>query len=181
MLDISLTPINEADIYRQLSVLMPQAIKRAEVSGINRAANSSRVLISKTVRRDLALKAKTVKDAMTIKRARYAQSTPEATITVDRKPQPLKNYGARQIRSGLSAKIRKRGRQKIKSGFIIGAYGGNAYKRETSARGPLKALMGPSVGGAVSARSDEVEQGIVELVDKNIRDRIAWEITKLLR
>lgn len=182
MFGIKLTPITEADIQRQLRVLAPQAIKRAEVAGLNRSLRSASSLISRTVRRDIALKARTIKDSLHTTRARRSQSVPTAEIKVDRKAVPLKEYGAKQIRAGLSYRTSKRGgRKRIKSGFVVGSYGLNAFLRVGSARGPLKMLFGPSVGGAVRARDEEILGGIEELIDKNIKERVRWEIQKLIR
>lgn len=182
MFNVGLTPtgaFTDRDLKRELSLMLPSAVKRAERGAITRTIRAGRVRISKIVREDIALKSKTVKDALTIKQPKRSETDPVGEITVEPKPIALKEFSARTTRKGVTAKIKKsKGRQVIKGAFIVGSMGGHVFQRVGKSRGPIEKMWGPSVRGNVEAKRDEIDKFLKETFEKNLKDRIKWEIEK---
>jgi len=162
----------------ELRTLSPRKIIGAEVKAINKTARGLRTQISKRVRKDVAIKASTVKDSLSIQKARR-RPQPVAVLDVDPKPIPLKHYGARQVRKGVSVRVKKAGGRKlVKSAFIVKKYGSHVYQRKGKARLPLKRLLGPSVRNIVEPMRSDLEHYIKKTLDKQIKQAIEWEILK---
>ena len=166
-------------------------IAKAASSAINRTATSTRAEIVRIGRADYTMPARTLRDAIAIKRS--TQSTLQAELTIQRKPIPLIEF---RSRGGISTKIltapkaapRKR-RTRIKpmevlvrksSGFkTIGrAFKGlgrrlNIFMRIGKARLPIKALPGMSPGGLVKANQ--------ERITKYANSKLLQEIKSALR
>jgi hypothetical protein len=57
---------------------------------------------------------------------------------------PLSVFGAKQFSYGVRAKVWGRA-QTYRSAFVVGRFGGNAFKRTSKARFPMEQLWGPAV------------------------------------
>lgn len=160
MFDIGLTPVGdltEEELRRELQVLLPKAVVRANRNAINRTITSTRTFISKAVREDLALKSRTVKDSLSIKKAGYSDN-PVGKIDVEPKPLSLKRFGARTTRKGVTVRVRKsEGRKVEKGGFIVDTLGGHVFKRTSKKRLPIRKWMGPSVRIEVDEKREEIQ------------------------
>lgn len=61
-------------------------------------------------------------------------------------PIPIKHFGARQNKSGVTYKAGVKQRGFVKSGFLVNRFGKNAYSRTGPDRLPIKKIYGPSPG-----------------------------------
>lgn len=173
--------MSEEQIRKELEVLFPSAVVRAQRRAINRTITSTRTFISKMVREDLALKAKTVKDSLTIKRASRG-TNPVGKIDVQAKPISLKRYGARTTRKGVTVKVTKSGGRKVvKGGFIPGRLGGHVFKRKSKSRLPIGKRFGPSVNKEVEQNEEKVINHIDKTFPDRLRNQINWEIERSRR
>lgn len=183
MFSIGLTSVGDftdKDLKRELDLMLPAAVKRAEYSAVNLTIRNTNTRIAREVRKDIGLKSKTIKDSLGVKKATRAKR--EGQIIVSPKPVSMKEFGARQIKSGVSATIlRKKGRTRIPGAFIVKSLGGHVFRRVGDARGPIEKIWGPSVRLNVQKRKPELDKFIAEAMDKNMKERLRWEIEKARR
>jgi len=167
--------LTEAQLAREVGLLAPRAVERAERSAISRTLSNVRTEISKTVRRDLALKARTVTSVLKLDRRR-------GEITVKARAVPLKEYGASRARRWVSVRVKKsRGRRRVAGGFMPMSLGGHVFKRVGRARLPIKKLFGPSVVGELSKHTRHIEQFGRQRFEHHMASRLRWEVQKFFR
>lgn len=173
---------SERELQRELTLLAPAAVQRAQRSAVSRTLTQSRTQISRQVREHLALKAKRVNEALDIRRpARHADPV-AGRIKISPKPIPLKEYGARQVRKGVSYRMFRQGdRSRNRNAFIVGSLGGHAFVRAGKARLPIKKLYGPSVLWSVERQLPAIEKRVEGILEKNLSDRLEWEVKKYYR
>lgn len=165
----------------KIAMLRPRQVIAAEVRAINKTARGLRTQISKGVRKRVALKSSTIKESLSLDKARR-RANPSARLSIKPKPISLKHYGARQIRKGVSVRVLKTsGRKLIKHAFVVSKLGGHPFKRLGDARLPIKKLFGPSVRTQVEHLRPESEAYILSTMGKRIREEIDWEIEKARR
>lgn len=141
------------------AALGDQIINRAISSTINKVATQTRTAISKEVRTVYNVKAKAVKDATTLRRARVGDN--EAFVFGTGKRIPLRDFGARQTRIGVTVKVKKAGgRKRLPSAFVVQSIGGNVFLRETRRRLPIRKLVGPAIPQMIT--SPDVIQRILD-------------------
>ena len=149
----------------------------------NATASKGKSIIAKQISKELATPQKNIR--ATISQSRKAKDTDiSATLEVrkDRRIS-LKEFGARQTKTGVSYKISKsRGRKSIpgafqgpKPGLINVKTKGNVFKRAGKARLPIVKLYGPStwgvfvVGKKQGPSVDEIEAELKKQIDRRIR------------
>lgn len=145
---------------KKLTHLQRQVIPQAASSALNRTAKAAQVRAGQLIRQDLALSARFVKSRLTIKQANRRTLT--AHIRAANEPHggiPLRDYKPKTKvlkRTSLfgaplesvSVKIKRGRRRRVVKGAFITRYrkwGGQVLRRKGKARGPVKALHGPSV------------------------------------
>lgn len=119
---------------------MEKAARRA----LNHTGTKARTQVKRTLAAQMGVGPSALAQygALAYRRSNYARLAHEIYATG--KHMPLKAFGARQTRKGVSATPWGKRRLFPKT-FIIAAYGGNVYKRTGSGRGPLKRLWGPNI------------------------------------
>lgn len=155
---------------------------------INSTAKKVSSEVSKEIRKELTLKATSVKRHIAIKRkATNAHLSAMVQLSESRRP-TLKSYGARQTRAGASYKISKKsGRRVVKGGFMGPRPGvlapklqGHAFKRQGTGRYPLQILRGASPWAAFAKNRMIVpvnNVGTKEL-EKQVQRRIRFNVLK---
>lgn len=151
---------------------------------VNATARKSKSLINKEIRTELAVTAKVVKSTISIKTE--AKGT-DLTATVEVKKTariPLRDFGARQNKTGVSAKISKsKGRkdypgafQGPKPGAMKISWRGRVFVRTGATRLPIVQLFGPSPWG-VMTKGDKLgpsEEQIQAELSKQIERRVRF-------
>lgn len=153
--------------------LSKQTLAKISARALNRANRAAGVAFSKEIRKDLAVKSSTVKEALQLKKATPANLS--APIIASNKPLPMSEYRMNQTRRGVSIRVKKSGKRvKLKHAFIVEGYGNEAFERRGKARHPLRMLYGPSIGSQTKEAWPAVEARAVEILDK----RMEHEITR---
>lgn len=148
--------------------------KRATMIAMQRAAKSGRVPLVRDVRLALGVKAKTVRDRITIRSPKIgANGVPFVAFEVDARPLDLMEFGARQFSYGVRAKIG--GRTKKFRGAFTAEFKGRerAARRKGKARTPTRPLYGPSIANGVE---DSFPKALARF-----RERFPEELFRALR
>lgn len=170
--------LTEEEISKELLILLPSAVVRANRNAINRTATGVRTFSSKAAREELNLKSKTVKESLGIKKAGRG-ANPVGKFDVLPKSLSLKRYKARTTRKGVTVKVKKsNGRKVVKGGFIQESLGGHVFKRVGEDRYPIKKLWGPSVRVELEDERDEIKEYIDGTYKKRFREQARYEIYK---
>lgn len=148
--------------------------RNAAVRAINKTIGNVRTEAVKLVRLNRALSASTVRNAFVVTRATRNSLT--AAIVGSNKPIPLRDYGARQTRKGVSVKVG--GTRKLVTfagnrSFIVDKISGHVFARKGKRRLPIKKLYGPSIASAANAA---VIQALERMGKETFRRRYAEEV-----
>lgn len=168
----------QGDIERATRKL--KGIRGGAKKAINRAttrtASTGKTHISKEIRSEIAVKAADVNKVLTNRRKGGGREIKlEKSIRL-----PLKAFGARQVKAGVSYKIAKGGkRNTIKGAFIANRLGGHAFKRVGKQRTPITKLKGVSPWGAF-VKNKKVKPTRKKLRE-TFRKRLIHEVNHLLR
>jgi hypothetical protein len=177
--------IDPKQLEEARAALSPSEFKRAAKSAINETIRSGITQISKQVRAELNLSASAVKDRM---RPRLAKDTLEGEITVSRKAVPLIEYKPRQVKKGVTVRVRKNGpRELLKSTFIARMKSGHegVYERRRKAGGkrfrrlPIDQRFGPTVIGVLAGKPGMLDEATDEL-SRKLSDRFASKVSFIL-
>lgn len=163
---------------------LPQEVAVA----INATAKKVRSEVNKGIREELAVKKKDIDKTLqiTLKATRHTHGA-EVTLAKSRRI-PLRDFGARQTRAGVSAKISKtRGRKTIlgafqgpKPGLVKASWRGHVFSRLGPGRLPIVKLFGPSPWGVYIKRGQErATKKLVEAeLRKQLQKRIRFNVLK---
>ena len=157
---------------------MPRVISQA----INATAREGRTDISRKIRAVINAKVKDVNRRIVIKKATQKRWLAIIQIALDRLP--LRTFGARQTKKGISYKIdRAGGREKIDSAFIATMPGGHigVYKRRGKERLHIGERFGPSIGQVFDNEeglSETFKRAAGAKLTKNIYSKIDWVLSK---
>lgn len=143
-----------------------------------KVANKTKALIAKSVTRELAVAQKVVRSQM----AQVRKEPTGAMVTLKKTRRiPLKKFGARQTKKGVSYRISKtEGRKKIASAFIVTKLGGHVFKRVGKQRLPIQKLFGPSPWGvfAINERQRHVTPQVEAEMRKQLTERLRFKTLK---
>lgn len=155
---------------------------------VNATARKTKSLMAKEVTKELAVAQKIVKKQITqIRKAKAAQ--PIAAVQLRKSDRiPLRDFGARQNKTGVSYRISKRtGRRTIpgafqgpKPGLMKTSWRGHVFKRVGPARLPIIKLFGPSPLGVYAKQKAQkpVLLGTQEELGKQVERRIRFLLLK---
>lgn len=140
------------DLINSLSAVADNLPKQLGIIA-SKTANRTKSIIAKEVSQRVAIKQKDVKKNITTKRRKTSAEV--NLLETDRLP--LREFGARQIKSGVTYKIDKRGgRKKIhgafqgpRPGVMKRSWKGRVFKRVGKSRLPIQQLFGPSPWGVI--------------------------------
>jgi hypothetical protein len=151
---------------------------------VNATAKKAKSIINKQIRSELAVTAKVVDKTISVK-AEATEVQLSAKVTVRKTSRiPLRDFGARQTRAGVSAKVSKTGGRKTISGAFQGpkpgvmksSWRGRVFKRLGKTRLPIVQLFGPSPWGVMTVGKQlgpSKEQTQAEL-EKQVQRRIRF-------
>lgn len=123
-------------------------VRRAAARAINRSAESVKTDVVRRMRTHRGLNASTIREALAIRRANATSLLAE--VIASGKPIPLRDYGARQTRKGVTVRVNPtRGRKLVvkhgNKAFEIQKFGKHVFVRQGKQRTPIKKLFGPSI------------------------------------
>lgn len=166
---------------RYLRGLKADKVAPAAARAINKTLANVRTEATKEIRKERALKAGTIRDALAIERATKLKLS--GSLTASGRPIPLRDYAARQGKRGVTVQVTPRGRTLVvhsgNKGFIIDRIGGHVFARVGKTRLPLKKLYGPSIPTAFLKQS--VITAIQRVAGENWPKRFAEELRYELR
>ena len=112
------------------------------VRAINKTATTVKRVALRGMAKDLRLTQKSVAKSVKLDKARWRLK--RAIITVTGRRIPIIDFGARQVRRGVTYKGRGGGRKLIPGAYIATMQSKGVFKRIGRARGPNRELLGPS-------------------------------------
>ncbi len=182
-ISISVNPAHVKRIEQNLANVVSNVKKEKNIAAW-KAARKGESAIAKEVTSELATKQKTVKQHIRKKRLSFG-----ASVALKKSARiPLKDFGARQKKVGVSYRISKsEGRKTIpgafqgpRPGVMKASWKGNVFKRVGKARLPIVKLYGPSPWGVlrVSNRTSNVREIIQAEFIKQLADRLRYQRLK---
>ena len=178
----------EESIARQARYLSSQELARAGAAALNRAGRAARVAGSKAVRKQIRLRASDVKDRIETERA--TPGNLRFIVRFDYNPLPLHLFGnPTQTSRGFAVTIKRGGsRTRIPQGFIVDRYGGAAFMRSRAdsgdrlvPRGPLRGLLGPSIGSQLEEARPAMEARATEVLGRRLAHEIGRRVERANR
>lgn len=153
------------------------AIQKEMVIAVNRTAKFEKKQIAKRVSKEVAIKQKDAKKVIDVRKAQRGRPTAEVNLHKTNRL-PLKRFGARQTKSGVSYRISKKGgRQKISNAFgpNIGRLGNHVFVRVSKKRKPIRKLYGVSVAGVYG------KHNMIVASKKGLSERLEYELNRRVR
>lgn len=131
-------------VARQLRWMREDLANRALASAMNKTIAIARTDMSREIRNEFALKAGYVSERLRVRKA-WRSGALELTASLAggdgrKRSANVIAFGARQIRKGVSVRIRK-GRRKVIAGAFIANKGRTVFIREGRTRLPIKAVQ----------------------------------------
>ncbi len=127
---------------------------------VNKTTKKVRTVISREIRTELAAPARAVNKVLRIGRRATKTSLGSSVTLLQTSRIPLRDFGAKQNRVGVSYRISKRGGRKTlpgafqgpKPGVIKASWKGHVFIRVGNSRLPIRHLKGPSPWGVFVKR-----------------------------
>ena len=170
--------ISTAQVKRLQNVVQktPSRVRNELNKAINATTKKTQTYIAKEIISTEGLNVTGAAVKRTQDKKRSTVRSLGAVIIIRKKDRiPLKDFKARQTKTGVAYKIRKKGATKvIQGGFKVKAYGNNVYKRPTSRRPTGSRKKGPSVWGFFLGQKmkPRVKQFIQKQLNKEINERL---------
>lgn len=124
---------NFPDVRRQLEALRAEVADRATARALNRTIEQARTAMSREIRQEFAVDAKTVREKLRIKRATFKAGVLglQAALEADgrKRSANLIRFGARMGATGLTVKIKRTGGRKRVANAFIGNKGRTVFER----------------------------------------------------
>lgn len=148
--------VDSAATRRDLERLTGRSLERAIAFALNRTIKSVAAESSRLIRTEITMKAPAVKKRLRVGKARTSDLT--ARLTVGAKPSPLTDFaGTRQVRLGVSVKIKQRGGRKVIRGAFLTRFKSGRFTAATReirdgrrvGRLPIRQLLSTSPAAAV--------------------------------
>lgn len=161
----------------------PRRIPRVVAAAVNETAKKEKVQVAKDIREKVNMKAADVKKFIVIRRA-TPKTQGGALVIEEGKRIPLKGFGARQSKKGVTYKIEKKEKRKlVPSAFgpKIPRLGKHVFKREWDDRLPIIKLHGPSAWAVFKRAKLEKKTRKETRIElrKQLNRRIRFELMKL--
>lgn len=182
--------IDATEVERLLAELPAKHVKPALARALTKTAQNVRVAASKAIREKRQLSAKAVNGALMVRSANrnklYAQ------VVATGRPIPLKEYGARQGKKGVTAAVNKGARKLVAvngiKAFISEKLNGHVFARTERFRtgGPkdsrkIKKLFGPSIPQTlINAEVRKAwEATAKDSIIKRTQEEVRFELSKI--
>jgi hypothetical protein len=153
-------------------------VRRQLAIAVNATSKKTQGGIAKEVAKELATAQMNIKKTITIKKkADGKDKVPSAVVSQTQTERiPLRDFGARQNKKGVSYKVSKsKGRKTIRSAFQVQTIGGHVFKRRGKSRKPIDKLFGPSPWGVF------IKNGIKKPIVKESKRELIKQIERRIR
>lgn len=164
------------ELRRALGNVGPKKLRQQLAIATNQTAREVQRQLAKEIGKELATTQKEIRK--TIEVAVKATAT-NPSATVRQRPTrriPLKQFGARQTKKGVSVRISKQaGRKIIPGSFIVEAYNGNVFRRPGKSRATGGNRKGPSPWGVT------VKNRLDKVVVKDVRGSFIKQLDRRIR
>lgn len=153
---------NPQEIFQYVAEVKRSVLPKLIGRSLDETMRATRKVVDQTIRQRLNLKSRVVKDSLKATRSREIGSL--AAVTHQRayfqiesygSPIPLKDYGARAVKRGVTFKVAKGAKRKTyvrqgRAGFISEKLGGHVFVRTEPdppglAKARIKKVFGPSL------------------------------------
>lgn len=185
MIAPNITVQNDAsDVVNALGAVVSNLPKELRIVSW-KTARKTKSLIAKEVTKELAVPQKIVRAELS-----QARREPTGAEVALRKTAriPLRDFKARQVRSGVSYKISKtKGRKRIdgafqgpRPGVVFTKFRGHVFTRVGTARLPIRKLYGVSPWGvfAINKQQKQVTPKVNQELRKQLADRLRYQKLK---
>ena len=167
-----------ADVQRKLDLLQSDIAIKVAARSINRAIEQARTQMSREITREYVIDSRFVKDRLRIRRATFRQGmlNIEASLGANSKPRSanLIRFGARQVKGGVSVKIRRAGGRKVIQGAFIGNKGRTVFRRVGAKRLPIVPVQTINVPSMFNAR--RINEVVVATMRRRFPDIFEHEL-----
>jgi hypothetical protein len=139
---------NFGNVQRALDRMRQDVATKAMARALNRTTDLGKTEMSRQIRAEFNISATKVREKLFVRKATFSQgrfglsATLESRTANGRRAINIINFGARQTKAGLTAKIKKSGgRVLVSSKGFIGNKGRTAFMRVGKERLPIKSLQ----------------------------------------
>lgn len=146
---------------------------RAFANALNRGGDQARTKVKRSLVAQTGIKYGLINKAVETIRAHPNRLSYSLVATGSETNLSL--FNSRQGKKGVSASPWKK-RRVFKSTFIVPAYNGGVFKRETGERGPLAPLFGPNISREIM-RKPTVDQW--DMVGGYVMNRVEHELMRM--
>lgn len=124
---------NFPEVQRKLDLLHKEVADKAAARALNRAIEQARTQMGREIRAEFMVDARYVRERLRIKRATFRAGVLGLSATLDgssgKRSANLVRFGARQVGTGVSVKIKRNGGRKVAAGAFIANKGRTVFKR----------------------------------------------------
>lgn len=168
-------------VQQALASLQADVSRKAAASALNRTVDIGKTAMSREIREEFNLTKAKVDQKLRIRRATFKAGNLrlEAVLSSSdpsgkRRAINIINFGAREVRAGLSYKIKRKGARQVKPQAFIGNQGRTAFYRSTGKRLPIKPLQTIDVPQMFNTR--RINAKVVALIRRRFPDIAQREI-----
>lgn len=166
------------------------AVKTVAARAVNRAITASRQEAVRLTREAYTVRAGTVRESLTLKKA--SAKNPEGSITSKGKPIPLVEFSHNPTSPGVRRQVRvavkKENRKAIRGAFIASASGSSRkgyqiFIRKGRERGPIKMLFGPSAPQMIGNENvlKKMEERAAEIFNRRFDHEVGRELDRMAK
>lgn len=134
---------NFPEVQRALDRMSVEVRTKATVSAVNKTMAQAKTQMTRSITAEYALKSAYVRERLQIRRATFkggAFNISASLVGTGKRSANLIAFGAKQVKKGVSVKIKKVGGRKIITGAFIGNQGRTVFKRVGKSRLPIESV-----------------------------------------
>lgn len=165
-----------SEVRRMHKQMTGSKVPNAAARAINKTLGNVRTESVSQIRKERALSAKTVREALALQRASRARLY--GALIASGKPIPLRDYQARQTKRGVTVRVSPGSRKLVvhagNKAFELQKFGKHVYARVGKERLPIKKLFGPSIPSTFL--KDKVVAAMDKVAGSNWPKRFAEEL-----
>ena len=172
---------NFPEVERALDQLRADIADRVRVRSVNRTMEQARTAMSREIRQDYALTASYVRERLTLSKAvfRGGRLTVEATLSGSgsRRGSRAANviaFDAKQVKAGVSVKIKRNGGRKVIAGAFVGNKGRTVFRRTGKKRLPIEPVQ--TIDVPQMFNSKRVNQAVIRVIEQRFPEVFAREL-----
>jgi hypothetical protein len=154
-------------------------LKKEFGASVNKVAKKVAFEASKEIGKELAVKPRKLLKKVVNTGKKATADYPFAIVYLNQGyPFPLKYFGAKQTKKGVTYKLKPTYNRNIaRDMFIVKQYGGHVYRRQNATeRYPLRRVFGPKPGDVYEATNlpDKMAKVATEQLTKQLNERVRY-------